>query len=218
VHENEIRFKRRSDFPELRWIRATVDPNQHTTAKDLGCYCAIAISGYDNYANLYFLDFRGSREWDTRRFIDELFRLAKEYQDIPIMIEDKHMAHFAHAIRLEEERRAAETGERITLRIHWVPVPGDPKYIRWERLQPRFAAGRVFFSEEIALDLKREELVRGRASRFQDFLDVMAMAENGIRPKVNKEGILQEIRADGKKEPPKVTYADLIPELKGWVQ
>lgn len=224
VREDQIRFKPRAYFPKLHDVRATVDPNQHTDAKVLGCYCAIAISGYDSFANLYFLNFYGSREWSSKQFIDCLFDITETYDGIPILIENEHMAHFQHAIRLEEERRVTGEDGRITPRIKWINAPREPKYLRWEKLQPRFASGRVFFAEEIPVKLKHEiteELIRGQASRFHDFLDVMSMAEHGIRPRVDKEGRVKDRDVDHPEEfhkKPNMTYADVFPELRKYIQ
>ena len=59
------------------------------------------------------------------------------------------------------------------------------------RLQPRFRRGQIFFAEEIELRVKRElkdELVRGSAARFSDFLDALAISDTGVRPKIDKTG------------------------------
>ena len=211
VDEDQIQWKKRDEFPPLKHLRATVDPNMHFAAKEIGCYAAIMVSGYDAYANLYFRDARGSREWDSKGLIDALFQLNDDYPDIPILIEDAHMAHFSHAIHLEEANR----GKR--LRIQWVPWQAEAKYKKWEKLQPRFRNKRVYFAEEIDRRLKaeiREELVRGTVARFNDFLDAMAMADLGIYPKVNKDGTQANvIQFDRERKPGVVTYADVLRTL-----
>jgi len=217
VHEEEIQFIPREKFPPLHTIRATIDPSQHTKAKALGCYAAIVVGGYDRFANLYIKDARGSRTWDTGDFISALFQLEDEYPDLPMLIEDKHMAHFDHAIRLEEAVRSS--GEkRRHLRIQYVPTFVESKYQKWMKLQPRFKMRRVFFAEEIDPKLKaeiREELVRGSAARFKDFLDAIAMQENGIRPKVAKDGsqVDQSEKLSAKNTNGVPTFAAAVPEL-----
>lgn len=213
VADDQIHFKSRAEFPPLKHFRATIDPNMHFAAKEVGCYAAIMVSGYDAFANLYFHDARGSREWDSARLIENIFQLNDDYPDIPILIEDVHMAHFAHAIHLEEANR----GKR--LRIQWVSTEGETKYKKWSKLQPRFRNHRVFFAEEIGFKLKMEikdELVRGEAARFNDFLDAMAMAELGIFPKVQRDGTSAPVlnMADRRPADPKtVTFADILKTL-----
>lgn len=199
THEEQIKFVPRSSFPSLSKIRAVVDPNQHEKAKTLGCWNAIIVVGFDRFFNMYVIDARGSREWDSRQLADSLFQLDQDYRDnqhapngLPILIEDAHMAHFDNAIKLEEELRALKTGFVNRLRIMWVPVPRDKSpEDRWLVFQPRFRRGQVFFAEEIEPRIKREivsELIRGSASKYSDFLDTLAMAEFGLRPKVEKPG------------------------------
>jgi hypothetical protein len=219
VAEDQVVFKKRSEFPQnLRWFRATVDPNAHFSARNLGCYAAIMVSGYDQFANLYFYDARGSREWDTAALINELFELNATYPNIPILVEDVHMAHFDHAIRLEEANRG------IHLRIDYVPTEGESKYQKWSRLQPRFRTNRVFFAEEIPIKLKieiREELVRGQSSRFKDFLDAMAMSEIGIRPTVKAgtmQSKVQQLNAAIPNGAGNPTFANLIPDIGKFFQ
>jgi len=213
VPEDQIHFKKRSEFPPLNRMKVTVDPNMHFEAKEIGCYAAIMVSGYDQFANLYFHDARGSREWDSARLIDALFQVSDDYPEIPMDIEDIHMAHFDHAIRLEEANR----GKR--LRIHWVNTQTEAKYTKWSKLQPRFRAHRVFFADEIDFKLKmeiRDELVRGEAARFKDFLDAMAMAETGIYPRIKKDGQPANVVdfADKRpKDPTAVTFADIMRTL-----
>ena len=213
VADDQIHFKPRSEFPPLKHFRATIDPNMHFEAKEIGCYAAIMVSGYDSFANLYFHDARGSRKWDSARLIEAIFQLAEDYPDIPILIEDVHMAHFDHAIRLEEANR----GKR--LRIQWISHQTETKYKKWEKLQPRFRNHRVFFADEIDFKLKMEikdELVRGEAARFNDFLDAMAMAELGIYPKIQRDGTSAAVvnMADRRPSDPKtVTFADILKTL-----
>jgi len=221
VDEDQIIFMPRSRMPTpLRWLRATVDPSQHNAAREIGCYTAIMVGGYDRFANLYFLDARGSREWDSADVINELFQLNKDYPDIPILIEDSHMTHFDHALRLEEENRSKD-GIRRHLRVQWIPIDYKAaKYQRWERLQPRFRSRRIFFADEIESKLKaeiKEELVRGQAARFKDFLDAIAMAEMGVTPKVARDGVMvdqskemSEI-APNKHQP---TFAQAVPGIE----
>lgn len=225
VEESQIIFRSRDTFPPLKTIRATVDPNQHKAAKELGCYVAIGVSGYDRFANLYFLDVRGSREWGATEFIDELFLLQEEYPDIPILIEDEHMSYLEHSIKLEEAHRSSE-GERKHLRIQWIPAGrNESKYDKWQKVQPRFRTGRIIFAEEIEPKIKaeiREELVRGQAARFKDFLDMIAMAEIGIRPKVAKDGQMvdQTAKLEGSRKPiPGLpTMAQLVPGIERMFQ
>jgi hypothetical protein len=220
VDEDKIIFVPRDKFPSpLRWIRATVDPAQHDEAKKLGCYTAIFVGGYDRFANLYILDARGSREWDTADTIDEFFRLSEQYDNIPILVEDVHMAHFRNSVSLEEESRSKD-GPRKHLRLQWIPVGSESKYEKWEKMQPRVNARRVFFADEIDAKLKaeiKEELVRGQAARFKDFLDALAMMENGISPRMARDGsMMDQTKRLGKAipdDPRERTWGNLMPEL-----
>lgn len=223
VDEDQIIFKPRDEFPQLRWMRATVDPSQHSDAKVLGCYTAMMIGGYDSFANLYVLDARGSREWDTADTIQALFQIHEDYPDIPILIEDAHMTHFRHALKLEEESRSAKKGERINLRVQWIPVGSESKYAKWEKMQPRFRARRIYFAEEIQPKLKaeiKEELVRGTAARFKDFLDALAMMESGVSPRIARDGTaVDQSRRLGQAIPPggrERTWAALSPDMADW--
>jgi hypothetical protein len=194
VHEDQIRFKSREhEFPkDLRGIRICVDPNQHKDAKELGCYAAIVVAGYDRFWKTYILDAFGSREWNSAQFIDALFDVQERYPSGQIMIEDSHMSHFQHAVTLEEARRSEKAGHPVRLRLNWVPVDTKlSKYERWQKIQPRFRNGDIFFADEIAPTFKTEikdELIRGRKARFKDFLDALAMTETGFRPRIDRTG------------------------------
>lgn len=198
VNEEEIKFKDREGFPALQWGRICVDPNQHKEAKELGCFAAIVMVAYDKFGRMYVVDARGSREWGTQEFIKALFDIQEDYPQWPIYMEDSHMGHFDAALRMEETRRSEESGRIIRLRVNYVPVDiKTSKYERWEKMQPRFKNGTIVFSDSIPPSLKteiKEELVRGTAARFKDFLDALSMAELGFRPKVQKDGSLAEIK------------------------
>jgi hypothetical protein len=217
VAEDEIVWKPRADFPPMRDMRATVDPNQHFDARAAGCYAAIMVSGYDAYAQLYFHDARGSRDWNSAELIDQLFKVNEDYPDIPIYIEDNNQSHLDHAIMLEEANRSQAAGKRIMLRINWVHAETESKYEKWLKLQPRFRNRRVFFASEINWKMKmeiRDELVRGQAARFHDFLDAMALAETGVYPKIAKDGKMAPIEEKRKPfDPAAPTFADVFPGL-----
>lgn len=189
VSEEQIHWKDRESFPELKQIRICVDPNQHRDAHDLGCYAAIIVAGYDRFWHTWVLDVRGSREWGSQQFMNELFSLQEEYPSAMIYMEDSHMTHFQHAVMLEEALRSEKAGYPVRLRINYVPVDvKTQKYDRWQKLQPRFRNHAIHFSDRIAPALKAElknELVRGRKARFVDFLDALAMTEQGYRPKAD---------------------------------
>jgi len=213
VHEDQIKFKDRETFPVLQHGRICVDPNQHTDAKELGCYAAIIVAAYDRFGKMYVLDARGSREWNPIQFLDALFTVQDEFP-YPIFIEDSHMGHFEHAVMMEEANRGKK------LRVNYVPVDvKTTKYQRWQRLQPRFIQGSVCFSDHIAPTLKTEikdELIRGQASRFKDFLDALAMAETGYRPRSNKDGSTVDVmKAINRqlKAPPPMTFAQAMPRM-----
>lgn len=203
--EDQIRFKPREEFPPLRWHRITVDPNQHNDARILGCYAAIILGGFDKYSKLWIWDIRASREWGPAEFIDELYAIQSEHPTWPMFMEDSHMSHFDHAVNLEYVRRMDDQAKKVEkdrnyiptpvrrLNLNWVsPHKGMSKYEKWAGLKPRFQAGAITFAQEIAPSLKSElmnELTRGRAARFKDILDALAMMENGITPryKMNDE-------------------------------
>lgn len=186
--EEQIRFVPRASFPpNLRDLRCTVDPNQHRKGMEAGCWAAGMVVGFDRFANLYVLDAFGSREWGPVEFIDELFDFDTRYPQIPFMIEDEHMSYLDHSLKLEQGTR----GRR--LHIRWIPTTrNEAKQDRWKSLIPRFKHGQIFFAEEIEPALKREirsELVRGVASRYTDFLDALAIAQNTSRPRVSQPGM-----------------------------
>jgi hypothetical protein len=218
----QIRYKPREEFPALRWCRITLDPNQHSDAKVLGCYAAIAMGGYDQWGKLWVWDIRGGRDWDTGRMIDELYRAQAEHPTWSIFIEDEHMRHFDHAVNLEYVNRMHRAeGDALAppvqrLRLNYIPAPrGLSKYERWQgALKPRFQSASIFFADEIAPSMKAElenEVTRGTAARFKDFLDALSMMENGITPryKANGKGEVVQMRADkGGTTPRKPTFAD----------
>ena len=203
VNEEDIRWQRRESFPALRQGRITVDPSFHTEARDHSCYTAIVVSAFDRFAKMYVLDARGARDWTSNRFMDEMFRITEEYPDWPIFVEDSHMGYFRLAVQMEEARRSDAAGRPVRLRIHYVPIDVKAsKYERWDRLRPRFERGSIVFSDDIAPSIKAEiknELVRGQAARFKDFLDAMAMAETGVMPKTGRDGNLVDVTS-GKPE------------------
>jgi hypothetical protein len=205
VHEDWIQFKAPDTFPPLQYGRIAVDPNQHKEAKVSGCYAAIVVAGFDRFGKMYVLEAQGSRDWSSKEFIDVLFELKDRYPDFKLLIEDAHMAHFEHAVRLEEARRSEKEGRPVKLRIVWVPVATNKsKYERYEKLEPRFRARAVVLSDEIHPNLKmelRDELVRGAKARYQDFLDALAIADTGFRIKVNAAGQLAEVPAPKNENP-----------------
>jgi hypothetical protein len=193
----QIRYKPRDEFPGLKWARMFLDPNQHSDAKILGCYAALVLGGYDMYGKLWIWDMRGGRDWDTGRTISELYRAQEEFPSWPIFVEDEHMRHFDHAVNLEyvnRMHRAEEGGEPPTrLRLNYVPAPrGLSKYERWQgALKPRFQSASIFFAQEIAPSIKAElenEVTRGSASRFKDFLDALSGMETGVIPRYKQDG------------------------------
>ncbi len=212
VREEWIKFKDPASFPALSHIRISVDPNQHREAKVAGCYAAVVVAGFDRFGHMYFLDADGSRTWTSEQFIARLFELREKYPDAKLLIEDAHMAHFEHAIRLEESRRSEAAGHPVKLRITWVPVPRNlSKYERYERLEPRFRARAATLADTIHPDLKREivdELIRGDKAKFQDFLDAMAQADTGFRPRIAKDGSPVIVTQPGKEpEAPRLPTA-----------
>ena len=206
----QIRWKPREEFPALRWCRMFLDPNQHSDAKVLGCYAALVMGGYDQFGKLWVWDARGGRDWDTGRTIDELYRAQEEHPEWPIFVEDEHMRHFDHAVGLEFALRMHEAekegGDAPTrLRLHYVPAPrGLSKYERWQgALRPRFQSAAIYMAQEIAPSIRAEienELTRGTAARFKDFLDALSGMETGVVPKYKADGrgeIIQEKVATG---------------------
>lgn len=188
IHEDWIHWKSPKDVPaDFRHIRICVDPNQHKEAKALGCYAAIIVAGYDQYWHTWILEALGSRKWNSQEFLTQLFELQERYPNATIYIEDSHMAHFQHAVTLEEGLRSEKAGYPVRLRINWVPVDvKTQKYERWEKMEPRFRNHAMYFLDTIRPDIKveiKDELVRGKKARFQDFLDALAMTEQGYRPK-----------------------------------
>jgi hypothetical protein len=209
--EEQIRYKPRDEFPALRWCRIVVDPNEHNDAKSLGCYAAIVMGGYDQFAKLWISDIWASREWDSEKFIEKLYEAQEQHPSWPMFIEDEHMTHFDHALNLEYVRRMSEE-ERLSkenpgyqprpvtrLKVNWTPAPRHlSKYERCEGLKPRFYSAAIIFAQEISPSVKAEltnELVRGRASRYKDVLDALAMMENGIVPRYKPDGSGEKIAA-----------------------
>lgn len=205
ANEEDIRWQRRESFPALRQGRITVDPSFHTEARDHSCFTAIVVSAFDRFAKMYVLDARGSRDWNAAKFMDEMFTLAEQYPDWPIFMEDSHMGYFRLAVQMEEARRSDIAGKPVRLRIHYVPIDVKAsKYDRWEKLRPRFERGSIVFSDDIAPSIKAEiknELVRGQAARFKDFLDAMAMAETGVMPRTGRDGTLVDVTSGKPEEP-----------------
>lgn len=216
VNEEDIRWNRRESFPALRQGRITVDPSFHTEAREHSCYSAIVAVAFDKFAKMYVLDARGARDWTTQRFMDEMFQIAEDYPDWPIFMEDSHMSYFRLAVQMEEARRSEAAQKPVRLRVHYVPVDyARSKYERWEKLRPRFERGSIYFSDDIVPSIKAEiknELVRGEASRFKDFLDALSMAETGITPRVGKDGNLLSFpdRVSDGGAPPPMTYGDVF--------
>ena len=217
ANEEDIRWHRRESFPALRQGRITVDPSFHTEARDHSCYSAIVAVGFDRFAKMYVCDARGARDWTSQKFMDEMFRISADYPDWPIFMEDAHMSYFRLAVQMEEARRSEEKGSPVRLRIHYVPVDVKAsKYERWEKLRPRFERGSIVFSDDIAPSIKNEiknELVRGQAARFKDFLDALAMAETGVMPKTGRDGALVDV-TKGKADEPEgarvITFKDVF--------
>lgn len=192
VKEDWIVWRPRESFPPLLQLRIASDPNQHKEAKAAGCYAAVGVVGFDRFAKAYLLECHGSREWSSKEYIDLLFELRERYPSARLLIEESHMAHFEHAVRLEEASRSLAAGQPVRLRISWVSVPIDKsKYDRYDKLEPRFRSRSFIFSDDIDLAIKlelKDELVRGPKARFQDFLDMLAIADTGVRVKFDQAG------------------------------
>jgi hypothetical protein len=219
ANEEDIRWNRRESFPALRQGRITVDPSFHTEAREHSCFTAITVVAYDKFAKMYVLDARGSRAWTTEKFMDEMFAISEQYPTWPIFMEDSHMGYFRLAVQMEEARRSNEAGHPVRLRVHYVPIDVKAsKYSRWEKIRPRFERGTIYFADDIAPSIKAEitnELVRGEAARFKDFLDALAMAETGVSPKTGKDGNLLSFpdrndAGSGGSTPPALTFGDVF--------
>jgi hypothetical protein len=216
---DQIRYKPRADFPALKYRRMFLDPNQHSEAKVLGCYAALVLGGYDQFGQLWVWDARGGRDWDTGKTIAELYRAQEEFPDWPIFVEDEHMRHFDHAVGLEYALRmhdASEGGKPpVRLRLNYVPAPrGLSKYARCQgALKPRFQSAAIYFAQEIMPSIKDEienELTRGEAARFKDFLDALSGLETGVTPRYKPDGGGEVVQFQ-KREPGehrKPTFAD----------
>jgi hypothetical protein len=220
---DQIRYKPREEFPALRWCRMFLDPNQHSEAKVMGCYAALVMGGYDDWGNLWIWDARGGREWDTGKTIEELYRAQSEHPTWSIFVEDEHMRHFDHAVNLEyvnRMHRAEEGGEApVRLRLNYVPAPRSlSKYQRWQgALKPRFQSASIYFAREIAPSIKSEienEVTRGMAARFKDFLDALSGMESGVSPKYKANGKAEKVqdKAAVGGEHPRPTFADAFGE------
>ena len=213
VKEDQIRFTDREMWPTLNHGRIAVDPNQHKDAMILGCYAAVVVAAYDRFGKMYVQEAMGGREWDTMKLIDVLFALQEEYPKHQIIIEEIHMAHFQAALMLEEVNRG------IRLRVNWSPVPPNlSKYDKWSRMETRFRQGFISFSDHIALSIKTEiknELIRGTAARFKDFLDALAIADSGFRPRVVLQPTDAEKNAQnaGKPQGNVVTFEKVFPGM-----
>lgn len=196
VDERLIRWKSFSTFPALRLKRIAIDPNQHTEAKEMGCWAAVVACGFDQFNHMYVEGAWGSRTWGTHQIIQKLFELHDQFPDHTILCEDAHMGHFQGAVHLEEARRSQLSGKLVRLPIWYVPVDvRTSKYQRWQRIGTRFHNGTVTLADEIAPDIKAEikdELVRGPVARFKDFNDALALAEAGFRPKYESDAIPPE--------------------------
>ncbi len=219
VPEEQIKFVKRENLPALRFLRIASDPNQHTKDRALGCYAGALVGGFDRFSNLYIVDAVGSREWDTAEYLDAMFDLSATYSAPPLYIEDVCQAALQRTIQLEEETRSFKEGERIRLNVRWQSVPHDEsKADRWRAMQPRFKRGQVFFVDEIDPKIKREiksELVKGEASKFKDFLDMLAMLEAGVKPKFDKSA--QPVEAATSVVPPEDDVARYSGEKKYFV-
>lgn len=217
VKEEWIQFKPRESFPPLMQIRIASDPNQHKEAKVAGCYATVGVVGFDRFAKAYLLEAHGSRTWSSMEYLNLLFELRERYPNARLLIEDAHMAHFEHAVRLEESRRSEAAGQPVRLRISWVSVPTDrSKYDRYDKLEPRFRSRSFIFADDIPLDTKlelKDELVRGPKARFQDFLDMLAIADTGVRPRYDSTGAPAE--APTPKDSPAEPRVPTIAEIYG---
>ena len=132
-------------------------------------------------------------------------------------MEDSHMGYFRLAVQMEESRRSEIAGKPVRLRIHYVPIDNkSSKYEKWQKLRPRFARGSIVFNDAIAPSIKAEitnELVRGDAARFKDFLDALAMAETGIMPKTGRDGTLVDVSGGAPEQtggPRLLTFKDVF--------
>lgn len=191
IHEELIKFVPRGGFPlQFRDLRCAVDPNQHKKSMSLGCWNAGCVGFFDKYANMYIPHAFGGRDWGPVQLIDSLFVVDDLYPGILFLIEDEHATYLEHAIRL------TEANKNHRLNVRWISVPrSQSKEDRWQSLIPRFQHGQIFFAEEIDPRIKREiksELVRGIASRYTDFLDALAMVQNSVRPRVDREPVQQQ--------------------------
>jgi hypothetical protein len=115
--------------------------------------------------------------------------------------------------RAEEEGGPAP----MRLKLNYVPAPrGLSKYERWQgALKPRFQSASIFFAQEIPPSIRAEienEVTRGVASRFKDFLDALSGMETGVMPRYKADGkgevIQKNLAVAGGTKDRKPTFGD----------
>lgn len=171
--DDQLKWHSLANFPELRWIRMTVDPAYKEEERDHGDHTAIVVAGWDKWANMWILDAHLRRDLTPGAFIDLFFHCAKRWQVESAIIENDHQ----EAMQLLMDREMQQRGHRIPI-IWEKKARFRGKENRWLDIQAYAERYAIKVADEIPATVKLEimdEWTRAPFSRFDDFLDAVQL-------------------------------------------
>lgn len=174
----EFMYKARSEFPQLRLITVTVDPNFRMQDEAAGDPAAIVVGGFDKNATWYGLDVRIGT-WSPSDFIDQLFDVYVTWKPHLFRIEQKFTSFLDYSIRQEGIKRG------MLLPVVWLKRDWRSKDTRHAALYAPFAGNRLFFNRDIPAPVKaqmEEQMERVGTSKNDDFLDALTDQFTDIFP------------------------------------
>lgn len=169
----QLRVKPRSEFPDLRFIRLTIDPAIKQEQVAHGDYTCMIVGGWDRWNTPYMIDVVLRRDMTVGTFIDEVLRLALIWQVDQVIIEDNEDP----ALRVLLRRAQMEQGVAFPI-LFKKPSRTEGKMTRWRRIQPYAERGGVVIAEEIHPSTMveiRDQWERAPFATYDDFMDALQL-------------------------------------------
>jgi hypothetical protein len=174
LKEDQLHWHPLFEFPELRWIRLSVDPAYKEEERVHGDANAIVVMGWDRFMCPWILDVSLRRDLTPERFVDLFFRMCVKYQVDSAIIENAHQEAMDMVLR----KTMKDLGYHVP--IFWErPQIFRGKASRWLDIQAwAERSGGIKIAQEIDEATKIEildEWTRAPFSRFDDFLDALQL-------------------------------------------
>ncbi|MGX5775469.1 phage terminase large subunit [Methylorubrum zatmanii] len=163
----DVRWYRPHELPANLTIYATSDHAVGTDRAKHDASCLL-IAGIDRASNLYLIDCVWER-WASDRIVEEMLRLARQYQPV---VWGAERGHISKAIGPFLRKRMEETGHFFAVREL---TPAANKEQRAQAIIGRFNQGRVFLPREAPwAERAVNEMLKFPNGRNDDFVDALA--------------------------------------------